>query len=148
MVAHTSRSAVRVVEDLGYLPEVRCVIRVVRRVADGHRLAPTEQLELLPVALGEPHLELIALDEDHQVCVAVGSRVAAGMRAEQDDPRTAGSAASSSTKRWIASFIRRTYLPRRLRRASGSPRHRGLSGVASHASGAPAGVRIRLLVSP
>src|SRR3954469_22214311 len=32
-------------------------------------------------------------------------------------PRTAGSAASSSTKRWIASFIRRTYLPRRHRRA-------------------------------
>src|SRR5215208_7435581 len=48
-------------------------------------------------------------------------------------PRTAGSAASSSTKRWIASFIRRTYLPRRLRRASGSPRHPGLSAVASHA---------------
>src|SRR4051794_36191356 len=90
MVAHTSRSAVRVVEDLGYLPEVCGVIRVVRRVADRHRLAPTEQLELLPVALGEPHLELIALDEDHQVCVAVGSRVAARMRAEQDAPAHRG----------------------------------------------------------
>jgi hypothetical protein len=48
-------------------------------------LAPAEQLELLPVALGEPHLELIALAEDHQVRVAVRSRIAAGMRTEQDD---------------------------------------------------------------
>src|SRR4051794_4089988 len=141
MVAHTSRSAVRVVEDLGYLPEVRCVIRVGRRVADGHRLAPTQQLELLPVALGEAHLELIALDEDHQVCVAVGSRIAAGMRAEQDDPPRRRIRRKLINERWIASFIRRTYLPRRLRPASGSLRHLGLSAVASHAARSTLGTR-------
>jgi hypothetical protein len=85
VVAHARRSAVRVVQDLGHLPEVGCIVAVVHGVADGDRLAPTEQLELLPVALGEPHLELIALTEDHQVRVAVGSRIAAGMRTEQDD---------------------------------------------------------------
>src|SRR5213082_2421495 len=44
----------------------------------------------MPVALGEPHLELIALAEDHQVRVAVGSRVAAGLRTEQDDAAHGG----------------------------------------------------------
>src|SRR5213082_998683 len=44
----------------------------------------------MPVALGEPHLELIALAEDHQVRVAVGSRIAAGMRTEKDDASHGG----------------------------------------------------------
>src|SRR3954470_11564483 len=68
----------------------RRVVAVVHGVADGDRLAPTEQLELLPVALGEPHLELIALAEDHEVRVTVGSRIAAGMRTEKDDASHGG----------------------------------------------------------
>src|SRR5213592_3867358 len=41
-------------------------------------------------------------------------------------PRTAGSAASSSTNRWIASFIRPTYVRRRVRK---SDRDRRLCGT-------------------